>query len=133
MATDSFRIIHSMLIEHYQFIEAHLESIYSDISGKSYLDGLKDVEKASLSAIVRAIQKLEKEKDLSIFTEEEYAELFRIFQRRNFWCHNCFYDLTFDSKTDELKRPEDMRCMIKDLYEAEAWRKKLFDKQDKCL
>ena len=128
MPTDSFRINHSTLIEHYQFIEAHLESIYSSISGKSYLDGLKDVEEASLPSIIRAIQKLEKEKDLEVFTEEEYADLFRIFQRRNFWCHNCFYDLTFNG-VGQLKNPEDMWRMANDLHEAAAWREKLFNKQ----
>lgn len=129
MPTDTFRIVHSTLIEHYQFIEAHLESIYSCISGKSFLDGLEDVKKASLPAIIRAIQKMEKEKGFSVFTAEEYDCLSRIFQRRNFWCHNCFYNLTFDSKTGELKHSENMHRMMTDLQEAEEWREKLFAKQ----
>ena len=129
MPTDTFRIVHSTLIEHYQFIEAHLESVYSNLSEKSYLEGLEDVKKASLPAIIRAIQKMEKEKGVSVFTAEEYNALSHIFQRRNFWCHNCFYDLTFDSKTEKLKNPEDMHRMMADLREAEKWRKILFERQ----
>ena len=130
MPTDTFRIVHSTLIEHYQFIEAHLESIYSNLSEKDYLEGLEDVKKASLPAIIRAIQKMEKEKGVSVFTAEEYDCLSHIFQRRNFWCHNCFYDLTFDFKTGNLKKPEDMHRMMADLREAEEWREKLFRKQE---
>ena len=56
MVLKEFRIHHSTLIEHYQFIEAHLDGIYAAISGKPFLDGIKEVEKDSLSGVVREIR-----------------------------------------------------------------------------
>ena len=45
MVLKEFRINHSTLIEHYQFIEAHLEGIYAALSGKSFADGIREIEK----------------------------------------------------------------------------------------
>ncbi len=44
MDLQQFRIAHSTLMEHYQFIERELEGIYAALSGKSLYIGLKDVE-----------------------------------------------------------------------------------------
>jgi hypothetical protein len=129
MVLEKFRITHSTLIEHYQFIEAHLEGIYATISGKSFLDGLKDVEKDSLSGVVREIKEVEREKRMTVFTEEEYKQLRRIIERRNFWCHCCYFDLTFDLKTGGPAKVRDVQVMFDDLREAEQWREQLFQKK----
>lgn len=129
MTLEKFRIYHSTLIEHYQFIEAHLEGIYAAVSGKNLIAGLKDVEKDSINRIVNEIKAIEKEKGISIFTEEEYSVLSIISNRRNFWCHNCYYDLRFDDKTGGLKRDSDAQMMIENLLEAEKLRDELFDKK----
>jgi hypothetical protein len=129
MVLEKFRITHSTLIEHYQFIEAHLEGIYATISGKSFLDGLKDVEKDSLSGVVREIKEVEREKRITVFTEEEYKQLRRIIERRNFWCHCCYFDLTFDLKTGGPAKVRDVQVMFDDLREAEQWREQLFQKK----
>ena len=131
MTLEKFRILHSTLVEHYQFIEAHLEGIYAAVSGKTLLEGLKDVEKDSIHRILTAIKKAEKEKNIVVFTEEEYERIEYILTRRNFWCHNCYYDLVFDRKTGGLKKAEDEQGMLKDLCESEDLRQELFDKQRK--
>ena len=51
------RITHSTLIEHYQYIEAHLEGNYAALSGKTLIEGLHDVEKDSLRRIINEIKK----------------------------------------------------------------------------
>jgi hypothetical protein len=66
MVLKEFRITHSTLIEHYQFIEAHLEGIYAAISEKSFSDGLKEVEKDSLGGVVREIRELERDKKIRV-------------------------------------------------------------------
>ncbi len=128
MDLEKFRIYHSTLIEHYQFIEAHLEGIYATLSGKSLLEGLRDVEKDGLNQIIKEIRKIECTKNMSIFTDEEYERMEKIFQRRNFWCHNCYYDMPFDRKTGGPKKENDIKTMLSDLREAAELRDKLFEK-----
>ena len=127
MTLEKFRIQHSMLIEHYQYIEAHLEGIYAAISGKPLLDGLSDVEKDNLHHILKEIKHIEKQNNISILTNDEYTSLQQIIARRNFWCHNCYYDIVFDRKKGGPKKFEDIKIMNRDLMEAEVWREKLYD------
>ena len=129
MTLESFRIQHSTLIEHYQYIEAHLEGIYAAIAGKSLLDGLSDVESANLYRILREIERVESQKNICVLTNDEYASLRQIIARRNFWCHNCYYDMVFDHKKGGLKKSEDIQKMNSDLREAAVWREKLYTVQ----
>ena len=129
MMLEKFRITHSTLIEHYQFIEAHLEGIYAIFSGKKFVDALKDVERDSLSGVIREIRELEKEKKLTILSPEEHARLRKIVERRNFWCHSCYYDLVFDRKTGGLAKVQDVQMLIEDLKTAEQWREMLYQKK----
>lgn len=129
MTMEEFRILHSTLIEHYQFIEAHLEGIYAAISSKYFVNGLKDVEKHSIHRTIVEIKKLEAENGRKVLTEEEYLQLQQILQKRNFWCHNCYYDMVFSDKTGGLKYERDIKLMKQDLWEAEVWRERLFDKK----
>ncbi len=55
MDLKEFRIFHSTVMEHYQFIERELEGIYAALSGKSLYMGLKDVESYSLSKVIRMV------------------------------------------------------------------------------
>lgn len=36
MTLDKFRVLHSTLVEHYQFVELHLEGIYAAVFRKSF-------------------------------------------------------------------------------------------------
>lgn len=129
MTLEDFRIQHSTLIEHYQFIESHLESIYAIVSGKPFIDGLKDVEKHNIRQILQSIRRLEDNgASNGVFTDEEYRRIESILDRRNFWCHNCYYDLVFDKKTGGLKKAEDIQTILNDLRESESLREALFDK-----
>lgn len=129
MVLEKFRITHSTLIEHYQFIEAHLEGIYAAISGKSFLDGIQDVEKDSLGGVIREIKEVEREKKIAVFTEDEYKQLRQIIERRNFWCHCCYFELAFDRQTGGLARVRDIQLLLEDLKTAEQWREQLLQKK----
>lgn len=133
MNLEKFRIYHSTLIEHYQYIEAHLEGIYAALSGKALLEGLQEVEKDSLHRIVKEIKKIQCEKNIAVFTDEEYDRMEKIFQRRNFWCHNCYYDMVFDRKTGGPKKENDIKIMISDMREAEELREELFARKDELF
>ena len=129
MTLDKFRILHSTLVEHYQFIEVHLEGIYAAVSNKSFAEALKDVEKDGLGGILRDIQWLERKKKIDVLTDEECDRLRHIFERRNFWCHSCYTELAFDLKTGGPAKVQDAQRMLEDLKTAEVWREKLFAKK----
>ncbi len=56
MNLNEFRITHSTVMEHYQFIERELEGIYAALSGKRFYAGLIDVEKFSINKIISILQ-----------------------------------------------------------------------------
>lgn len=133
MELQKFRIAHSTLIEHYQFIECHLEGIYAAVSQKELQDSFRDVEKGSLNDVVREIKRLERQQKIRIFTPEEYEALYGIFQRRNFWCHSCYCELSFDMETGGPARVRDVKQMLEDMEVAEQWRDRLFEKKVRLL
>src|SRR5574344_199647 len=117
MTEEKFRIIYSTLIEQYQFIEFHLEGIYAFISDKGFAHGLEDVEKSSISRVIKENKKNHAVKE--IFSKEEYIRLDNINKRRNFWIHNCYVDLEFDNKVCLPKHKEVIQRLLNDLREAE--------------
>ena len=129
MVLKEFRINHSTLIEHYQFVEAHLEGIYAALLDKPFRDGIREIEKDSLSGVVRELKQLEREKKITVFTEEEYKQLRKIIDRRNFWCHCCYYELSFDLTTGALARVRDEQELLEDVKAAEHWRSQLLQKK----
>ena len=129
MVLNEFRILHSTLIEHYQFVEAHLEGIYAAVSDKPFVIGVQEVEKDSLGGVVREIKNLEREKKIKIFTEDEYNHLRGIIERRNFWCHCCYFEMAFDRKTGGPAKVRDVQKLFEDLKTAEQWREQLFQKK----
>lgn len=129
MNLQEFRIAHSTVMEHYQFIERELEGIYATLSGKSLYEGLKDVEKFSISKVIRMVQEQEKFYNKTIITDTEYEELKSICQRRNFWTHNCYTEMVFDRKTGGPKKEIDVKRLYNDIRIAEEMRELLFDKK----
>jgi len=129
MVLKEFRITHSTLIEHYQFIEAHLEGIYAAISDKPFMDGIREIEKDSLSGVVRELRELERLKGIQILTGEEYKQLRQLIERRNFWCHCCYFEMSFDLQTGNPARVRDIQDLMEDLQTAEQWREKLYRKK----
>ena len=129
MVLKEFRIAHSTLIEHYQFMEAHLEGIYAALLDKPFRDGIREIERDSLSGVIREIREVEQKKNIQVFTNQEYDQLRKIIDRRNFWCHCCYYELAFDLKTGGPARVRDVQEMLEDLRQAEQWREQLFQKK----
>ena len=129
MTLEKFRILHSTLIEHYQFMEAHLEGIYAVLSDKPFSVGVQEVEKDSLSGVVREIRAVEKEKNIRIFTEDEYTSLRQLIERRNFWCHCCYFEMVFDRETGGPAKVRDVQALFEDLRTAEQWRERLLQKK----
>lgn len=131
MNLSEFRTAHSIVMEHYQFIEMHLEGIYAALSGKGLYEGLKEVERYNIGRIIIMIQEQEERNHKRVILDSEYEELKSIFQRRNFWAHSCYSDMVFDSKTGGPKKETDIRQLYQDTREAEQMRALLFEKKIK--
>lgn len=129
MDLQQFRIAHSTVMEHYQFIERELEGIYAALSGKSFYDGLMDVETFSISKVIRMVQEQEKIHDIEIISDAEYENLKSICLRRNFWTHNCYTEMVFDRKTGGPKKQTDITQLYDDIRNAEQMRELLFDRK----
>ena len=130
MTLEEFRLKHSELIEHYQFIEHHLEDIYADVQGeKSFYGGLLDVENDNIPRLVNKLCELQEKTKIPILSEMDCARLDAIRQRRNFWCHNCYVDMSFDAWTNGPKKPADVKQMTMDFIEAKQMREYLFVKK----
>ena len=126
MVLYEFRMAHSTVMEHYQFIEMHLEGIYAVLSGKGLYDGLKDVEKYSINKVVKMVQEQEKRHKKRVISDSEYKDLESVCLRRNFWVHNCYTDMIFDRKTGYPKREADIKQLNHDMREAEQMRALLY-------
>lgn len=133
MNLSEFRIAHSTVMEHYQFIEMHLEAIYAALSGRCFCEGLMDVERYSISKIIMMIQKQEKIHNQRVISDSEYEDLKSIYQRRNFWTHNCYTDMAFDRKTGGPKKEINIRQLDHDTRTAELMRDILFEKKIKLI
>ena len=129
MELDEFRRIHSQLIEHYQFVEFNLEGIYASICGEPFVRGLHMVENDNIQRLISKIHAIERQSGELYLSEEECERLEELCRRRNFWCHNCYVDLVFDSRTGGIKKESDVRALMDDFREAEDMRKLLFEKK----
>lgn len=133
MNLSEFRTAHSIVMEHYQFIEMHLEGIYAALSGRSFYEGLKEVERYNISRIIIMIQEQEKRNNKRVILDSEYEDLRSIYQRRNFWTHSCYINMVFDRKTGGPKKESDIRQLYQDTREAEQMRDILFEKKIKLM
>lgn len=129
MGLDEFRGIHSQLIEHYQFVEFNLEGIYAALCGEPFIRGLQMVENDNIPRLINKIHAIERQSGKLYLSDEECKRLEEMRKRRNFWCHNCYVDLVFDSETGGIKKESDVRVLMDDFREAESMRNLLFDKK----
>lgn len=115
MTLEKYRILHSMLIEQYQWIEFDLEGLYAAICDEPFCEALREIEKDSIGGVVREIKKIEREKNIVVFSEDEYEELDRLRERRNFWSHVCYTE-AYDKSTGV---PRNANMLSDDLKKAE--------------
>ena len=129
MDLDEFRRVHSELVEHYQFIEHHLEGIYSALQDKYFYDGLVEVEKDNIPRLIHRILSIQQKNGEVVLSEEDLSRINNAYERRNFWCHNCYVDLVFDRKTGGPSHLNDVKAMMSDLVEAKSLRDELFERK----
>lgn len=126
MDIHDFRLMHSELIEQYQFIEFHLEGIYACLCREGFFPGLEQVERDNIGKLMKRIKQLEEECSVSVFTESEWQELEYMAERRNFWCHACYVNMVFDARTGGPKRDTDIKALLRDRNDAVRIRERLY-------
>lgn len=134
MTEREFRLAYSEIMEHYQFIEEHLERTYASLtdSTKYYYEGFQDVEKTNLRRLVKEIQKQEKARGVKALSDDLVKEIEDICEKRNFWAHECFTKLIFRPNGD-VKYEEDVVMMRNDIAKARELRDTLFELQKKLF
>ena len=65
--------------------------------------------------------KIEKEKSITVFSDDEYQELDMLRERRNFWSHVCYTE-AYDKITGV---PKNAQMLSADLRKAEAFLEQL--------
>ena len=121
MTLEEYRIRHSMLIEQYQWIEFDLEGLYAAISDEPFCEALRGIEKDTIGGVVREIKRIEKEQNITVFSNDEYAALNTLRERRNFWSHVCYTE-AYDNITGV---PQNAQLLSSDLRQAETILKQL--------
>lgn len=121
MTLEEYRIRHSMLIEQYQWIEFDLEGLCAAISDEPFCEAIREIERDSIGGVVREIKKIEREKNMTIFSDDEYQELDMLRERRNFWSHACYTE-AYDKNTGV---PRNAQMLSTDFEKAESFLKRL--------
>ncbi len=116
MTLKKYRILHSTLIEQYQWIEFDLEGICAVLSDDPFHKAIQEIEKDSIGGVVREIRRIERQQEITVFSEAEYDELDHIRERRNYWCHVCYTE-AYDKKTGT---PKNASMLLTDLQKAET-------------
>ncbi|MCR4941072.1 MAG: hypothetical protein K5930_13385 [Treponemataceae bacterium] len=106
------------MIEYYQRIEDDLEKIYARISD-NVVQGFEEVERDSISAIIRKIRNAQLQKNTHIITDEEMRKIEEMCKRRNYWVHNCFLKFPLDDRIKKNTEVNTTQELINDFFEAE--------------
>ena len=121
MTLEEYRIKHSMLIEQYQWIEFDLEGLYAFLSHEPFHKAIQEIEKDAIGGVVWEIKRIEDQRNIVVFSREEYEVLDGIRERRNFWTHECYTD-GYDRQRGV---PQNASLLSKDLRNAEQFLNRL--------
>ena len=90
-----FKTMHSEIIKYYQCIEYDMKRIYSTMASDDYFDCMDMLDGKNWGEILNRLRKLDNSDNDPFFSEEEYALLDEIRERRNYWCHQCYLDYVY--------------------------------------
>ena len=129
MTKTEFHVMHSELIAYYQFIEMHLRFICADFladKDRDWFDRLDDYESDPLGLLIQKTKDIQKQKQITILTQDDFVKLDELRNRRNYWVHQCFGGIRpVIFKKGKVKSSEDVKNITFDLNEAMAWSQKL--------
>lgn len=104
MNRDTFKMIHSGLIQQVQYIEHNLRRIYAAMRDGEFEDNFRAVEKCNLGKITKELEALDYSDDCPELSEDIYKMINEIREIRNYWCHQCYLDFIFIHNDYERER-----------------------------
>lgn len=114
MTRDTFKIIHSELIQQVQCIEYDLKVIYAAMEKGSFQSNMESMSKANLGKIVRELETLDYSDDFPELSERDYEVIDEIRDIRNYWCHQCYIDFLYIA--DEYQRERKFQDIARRLH-----------------
>ena len=104
MTRDTFKMIHSELIQQVQCIEYNLKVIYAAMRKGNFESNFNALEKANLGKIARELENLDYSDDRPELSENDYQVIDDIREIRNYWCHQCYLDYIYISNDNQRER-----------------------------
>ena len=95
MDRDTFKLIHSELIQQVQCIEYNLKLVYAAMHKGNFEKNFQSVNKANLGKIARELCALDHSDNFPELTEKDYELIDEIRIIRNYWCHQCYIDFVY--------------------------------------
>lgn len=92
MFTDEFRKYHSMIIEEFQWLEWTLKNIYANLIDGHYPECFDEVAEKPLGKLIGKLQDIENRNHTKFLDKEDYEDLKKVRDMRNYWCHQCYID-----------------------------------------
>lgn len=92
LTTDEFRIAHSKIIEEFQWLEWRLKNMYSELIEGHYPECFDEVAEKSLGVLIEKLKDVENINETHYLTEEDYSNLKKVKDMRNYWCHSCYVE-----------------------------------------
>ena len=129
MTQDTFKMIHSELIQQVQCIENNLRVLYAAMCKGNFKANLQSLNKANLGKIARELEALDYSDDFPELSQDDYEVIDQIRAIRNYWCHQCYLDFVYIQ--DDLQRKQVFQKIAQRLHYDENRTYALFQKTEK--
>ena len=90
---NTFKLIHSELIQQVQCVEFNLKRIYAAMCQGDFDDNFHSLDNANLGKIVRELKRLDHSDGCPELTDMNYKTIDEIRMIRNYWCINVIWIL----------------------------------------
>ena len=101
MDRDTFKLIHSELIQQVQCIEFNLRRTYAAMCEGDFNKNYKRLEKCNLGKIVKELEDLDYSDNCPELSADDYDLIDNIREIRNYWCHQCYLDFVYINNNKE--------------------------------
>ncbi|MCM1237539.1 MAG: hypothetical protein NC489_46325 [Ruminococcus flavefaciens] len=129
MTRDTFKMIHSELIQQVQCIENNLRVIYAAMCKGNFESNLQSLNKTNLGKIARELEELDYSDNFPELSQDDYEVIDKIRNIRNYWCHQCYLDFVYIQ--NERQREQVFQRIAQRLHYDENRTYALFQKTEK--